>query len=45
MIKNGQEAGKDEVTGKMIKGGCVSVVEWICRLCNMVFESGVVHEG
>ena len=38
-LKNGQAAGKDEITGEMVKGG-----DWIQRLCNMSFESGVVHE-
>ena len=35
-------AGKDEVTGEMIKGGGDSVVDWIWRMCNIAFESGVV---
>ena len=43
-LKNGEAAGKDEVTGEMIKGGGNRVVDWIWRLCNMVFESGVVSE-
>ena len=34
--------GKDETTGEMIKGGGEKVVDWIWRLCNMVFESGVL---
>ena len=41
-LKNGKAAGKDEITGEMIKGGVDSVVDWIWRLCNMAFESGVV---
>ena len=28
----------------MIKDGGDRVVDWICRLCNMAFESGVVPE-
>ena len=28
-LKNGKAAGKDEVTGKMIKGGGNRVVDWI----------------
>ena len=28
----------------MIKGGDDRVVDWIWRLCNMAFESGVVPE-
>ena len=27
-----------------MKGGDDRVVEWIWRLCNMAFKSGVVHE-
>ena len=42
-LKNGKAAGKDEVTGEMIKGGGDRVVDWIWRLSNMAFESGVVH--
>ena len=41
---NGKAAGKDEVTGEMIKGGGNKVVDWIWRLCNTAFESGVVPE-
>ena len=36
--------GKDEITGKMIKGGSDRVVDWIWRLHNMGFESSVVSE-
>ena len=43
-LKNGKAAGKDEITGEMIKGGSDRVVELIWRLCNMAFESGVVPE-
>ena len=42
--KNGKATGKDEITGEMIKGGGERVVEWIWRLCNMAFESGVMPE-
>ena len=38
-IKNGKAADRDEINGEMIEGW----VTW--RLCNMSFESGVVHEG
>ena len=34
----------DEITGEIIKGGCDRVVDWIWRLCNMPFESGVVPD-
>ena len=43
-IKNGKAAGKDETTLEIIKGGGDRVVDWIWRLCNMAFESGVVPE-
>ena len=39
-LKNGKAAGKDEVTGEMIKGGGDRVVDWIWRLYNMAFVSG-----
>ena len=43
-LKNGKVAGKNEITGEMIKGGGDRVVDWIWKLCNMAFESGVVPE-
>ena len=43
-LKNRKAAGKDEVTGEMIKGGSNMVVNWIWRLCNMAFESVGVPE-
>ena len=43
-LKNGKVAGKDEITGDMIKGGSDRVVDWIWRLCNMAFEISVVPE-
>ena len=36
--------GKDEITGEMLKGGGDRVVDWIWRLCNIAFESGVGPE-
>ena len=42
-LKNGKAAGKDENTGE-IKGGSDRVMDWIWKLCNMAFESGVVPE-
>ena len=41
-LKNGKATGKDGVTKEMIKGGGDRMVEWILRLCNMLFESSVV---
>ena len=43
-LKNGKASGKDEINEKMIKSGSDRVVDWICRLCNMAFESGVLPE-
>ena len=43
-LKNWKAAGKDVITGEMIKGGSDRVVYRIWRLCNMAFESGVVPE-
>ena len=43
-LKNRKAAGKDDVTGKIIKGGGNRVVDLIWRLRNMAFESGVVSE-
>ena len=41
-LKNGKTAGKDEITGEIIKGGGDRVVDWIWKLYKMAFESGVV---
>ena len=41
---NGKAAGKDKVTGEIIKGGGDNVMDWIWRLCNMILEGGVVPE-
>ena len=38
-LKNGKATCTDEV-----KGGCDMVVDWMWRLCNMAFESGLVPE-
>ena len=35
---------KNEVAGEMIKGKSDRVMDWIWRLCNMAFESGVVPD-
>ena len=43
-LKNRKSADKDEVTGEMIGGGGDRVVDWIWRLSNMAFESGVMSE-
>ena len=43
-LKNGKAVGKDKITGEIIKGGGDRVADWIWRLCNMVFESGVGPE-
>ena len=43
-LKNGKAAGKDEITGEMIKGGD-RVVHWIWRLCNRAFASDVGPEA
>ena len=40
-LNNGKATCKDEITGAMIKGGGDRVVDWICRLCNIEFESAV----
>ena len=41
-LKNGKPAGKNEITGDMIKGEGDRVLDWIWRLCNMAFERGLV---
>ena len=43
-LKNGKAAGKDKVTGEVVKCGGNRVVDWIWRLFNMAFESGTVPE-
>ena len=41
-LKKRKAACKDEITGERIKCGDDRMVDWIWRLCNMAFESGVV---
>ena len=43
-LKNRKAKGNDEVTGEMIEDKGDMVVDWIWRLCNMAFESGVKPE-
>ena len=43
-LQNGKAAGKDEVTGEMIKGGGDRVMDWIWELCYLDSESGVMPE-
>ena len=43
-LKNEKAAGKDEITGQMIKGEGDRVVNWIWRLRKIAFESDVVPE-
>ena len=44
-LKNGKSAGKDEITGEMIKEGGHRVEDFIWGLFNMAFENGAVPEG
>ena len=44
-LKNRKALSGDEITGEMIIGGSDRVVDWIWRVCNMSFESGIVPEG
>ena len=37
--------GEDEFTREMVKDEGDMVIDWILRLCNMVFGSSVVPEG
>ena len=43
-LKNSKATVGDEVTRERLKGGGNRVVDWIWRLCNMAFESGIVPE-
>ena len=43
-LKNEKAAGKDEITGEMIKDGGNKVVDRIWSVFNMAFETGVVLE-
>ena len=44
-LKNGKAAGKEKVTGEVVKGRGDIVVDLIWRLFLMAFESGVVPEN
>ena len=41
-LKNKKAAGKDEITGEMMKGGGDRILDYIWRLCNKAYENGVV---
>ena len=41
-LKNGQATGKDRITEELIIRVGDMVMDWICRLFNMTFESVVV---
>ena len=41
-LKKGKVSCKDEVVGEMRKGRGNRMVDWMWRLCNMAFGSGVV---
>ena len=41
-LKNGKASSKDEITVEIKKKVEVTVVDWIWRLFNMAFGSGVV---
>ena len=43
-LNNGKEAGKDDITGGVIKSEGGRVVDWIWKLCYMAFETCVVLE-
>ena len=43
-LKNGKTAGKDEITGEMVKAGGGWVMDWIWRLCNMALENVVLED-
>ena len=43
-LKNGKSAGEAWVTREIVKGMGELVIEWIWKLCNIGFESGVVPE-
>ena len=43
--KSGKAAGKDEITGEMIKGRGDKVGDWIWKLCNVMWSKGVSDYG
>ena len=43
-VKSGKAAGRDKVTGEMIKGWGELVITWISKLCNVAFERGIMPE-
>ena len=43
-LKKRKAAGKDVFTGEMIEDEGNMVADWIWRLCNIAFETGVVPE-
>ena len=43
-LKTSKEVGKAEDTGEMIKSWRELFIDWICKLCNIAFESGLVTQ-
>ena len=41
-LKNEKATSKDKITEEMAKGEGDRMIDWMWRLCNMVFESSVV---
>ena len=37
-IRNIKDGSKDEVAGKVVKGGGEIMIDWIWKLCNMIFH-------
>ena len=44
MLKNNKSPGMDGITSEMLKVGGEETVQWMCQLCNQVWNSGVVPE-
>ena len=41
-LKNNQLPGMDGINAEILKARGKTVVQWMCGLCNQVWESGVV---
>ena len=42
-LKTNKSPGMDRITAEMMKAGSETIVQWVCGICNQIWESGIVH--
>ena len=41
-LKTNKSPGKDGITAEMMKAGGEAIVQWMCGLCNQIWDCGIV---